>query len=201
VTDQLKDRFKIILGKFLQKRAEKQFSDIQDMILNFDNDSTTKITSSEFEKMAKNLKKQQKTDVTKGIVNSDINNLNLEVVAEESMIDDLEESSIQMVAQQATPLKNVHSLIEMPNYLAQPMNLPQSEDKIKQPPTEKEAVQMIERLFTRRLQRSRSKLIIEKIKSLPFPVRAGFVNLQMAKKEQSTLKTQVNRYMKKNSAR
>jgi len=201
VTDQLKDRFKIILGKFLQKRAEKQFSDIQDMILNFDNDSTTKITSSEFEKMAKNLKKQQKTDVTKGIVNSDINNLNLEVVAEESMIDDLEESSIQMVAQQATPLKNVHGYIEMPNYLAQPMNLPQSEDKIKQPPTEKEAVQMIERLFTRRLQRSRSKLIIEKIKSLPFPVRAGFVNLQMAKKEQSTLKTQVNRYMKKNSAR
>lgn len=201
MTDQLKDRFKIILGKFLQKRAEKQFSDIQDMILNFDNDSTTKITSSEFEKMAKNLKKQQKTDVTKGIVNSDINNLNLEVVAEESMIDDLEESSIQMVAQQATPLKNVHGYIEMPNYLAQPMNLPQSEDKIKQPPTEKEAVQMIERLFTRRLQRSRSKLIIEKIKSLPFPVRAGFVNLQMAKKEQSTLKTQVNRYMKKNSAR
>jgi len=201
VTDQLKDRFKIILGKFLQKRAEKQFSDIQDMILNFDNDSTTKITSSEFEKMAKNLKKQQKTDVTKGIVNSDINNLNLEVVAEESMIDDLEESSIQMVAQQATPLKNVHGYIEMPNYLAQPTNLPQSEDKIKQPPTEKEAVQMIERLFTRRLQRSRSKLIIEKIKSLPFPVRAGFVNLQMAKKEQSTLKTQVNRYMKKNSAR
>lgn len=178
MTDQLKDRFKIVLGKFLQKRAEKQFAEIQDMILNFDNDSTTKITSSEFEKMAKNLKKQQKTDVKKGIVNSDINNLNLEVVAEESMLDDLEESSIQMAAQQATPLKN-----------AQPLSIPQSEEQTKKPPTEKEAVQMIERLFTRRLQRSRSKLIIEKIKSLPFPVRAGFVNLQMAKKEQSTLKT------------
>lgn len=175
MTDQLKDRFKIILGKFLQKRAEKQFADIQDMILNFDNDSATKITSSEFEKMAKNLKKQQKTDVTKGIVNSDINNLNLEVVAEESMMDDLEESSIQMAVQQATPLKNVAT--------------PPSEEKTKKPPTEKEAVQRIERLITRRLQRSRSKLIIEKIKALPFPVRAGFVNLQMAKKEQTTLKT------------
>ena len=104
--------------------------------------------------------------MTKGIVNSDINNLNLEVVAEESMLDDLEESSIQMVAQQATPLKD-----------AQPLSIPQSEEQTKKPPTEKEAVQMIERLFTRRLQRSRSKLIIEKIKSLPFPVRAGFVNL------------------------
>ena len=191
MTEQLKDRFKIILGKFLQKRAEKQFADIQDMILNFDNDSSTKITSSAFEKMAKNLKKQQKTDVTKGIVNSDINNLNLEVVAEESMIDDLEES-MQMVAQQATPLKTVLESINNPE---------PSEETKKKPPTEKEAVQMIERLVIARLQRSRSKEIIEKIKALPFPVRAGFVNLQMAKKEQTTLKNQVNRYIKKNSSR
>ena len=60
---------------------------------------------------------------------------------------------------------------------------------------------MIERLFIASQQRSRSKQIIEKIKALPFPVRAGFVNLQMAKKEQSTLKNQVNRYIRKSSAR
>jgi len=35
-TEELKDRFKILLSKFLRKRAEKQFDDIKNLILNFD---------------------------------------------------------------------------------------------------------------------------------------------------------------------
>jgi len=37
-TEHLKDRFRILLGRFLQKRAEKQFQDMMDLIKNFDAD-------------------------------------------------------------------------------------------------------------------------------------------------------------------
>ena len=68
-TEDLKDRFKIIVGKFLRKRAEKQFEDMKNMILNFDKEDK------------KAGKSKQKTMM--------VNQLNLDLIEEE---DDLEES-------------------------------------------------------------------------------------------------------------
>ena len=96
VTDQLKDRFRRILSRFLAKRAEKQFEDLKDMILNFDKGEQSPasgLTSQELLKLAKaDEKKNQKTDIRKGKVNTDINNFNLDVVEEESQNEDLDES-------------------------------------------------------------------------------------------------------------
>lgn len=74
-TENLKDRFRIVVSKFLQKRAERQFEDIKNLILNFDKDEP---------------KKTKKTDIKKGQVNTDVNNFDLAVIEEQ---DDLDESN------------------------------------------------------------------------------------------------------------
>lgn len=74
-TENLKDRFRILVSKFLQKRAERQFEDIKNLILNFDKDEK---------------KKAKKTDIKKGKVNTDVNNFDLAVIEEQ---DDLDESN------------------------------------------------------------------------------------------------------------
>jgi len=77
VTEHLKDRFRIVLGRFLQRRAERHFQDMVDLIKNFDKDD------------AKQGKLKQKTDIRKGKLNTDINDLGLDIIEEQ---DDLEES-------------------------------------------------------------------------------------------------------------
>lgn len=66
-TNELKDKFRILLGRWLAKRAEKQFSDLTEMILTYDNNDPKP-------------KRFAKTDIKKGKVNTDINNLNLDIV-------------------------------------------------------------------------------------------------------------------------
>jgi hypothetical protein len=84
------------LSRFLAKRAEKQFEDLKNMILNFDKGEESPasgLTSQELLKLAKaDDKKNQKTDIRKGKVNTDMNNFNLDVVEEESQNEDLDES-------------------------------------------------------------------------------------------------------------
>ena len=85
-TDQLKDRFKIILGRFLQKRADKEFEDMKNMIMNFDKEQKHQFPD----------KSKSVTDIKKGKVNVDINNFDLDVVMEqeEMTMDDLDEESV-----------------------------------------------------------------------------------------------------------
>ena len=80
-TDHLKDKFKILLGRWLTKRSERQFAEMMAMINNYDKN----------EEDPKNGKPKQKTDVRKGKLNTDINDLDLDVIEEQQ---DLEESQM-----------------------------------------------------------------------------------------------------------
>ena len=106
-TEELKDRFKILLSKFLRKRAEKQFDDIKNLILNFD-------------------KEDQKKPKQKSMV---VNELNLDVIVEQ---DDLDESTnlnsydkivpnlekpMQTINEQREPLTQQQAVNHIQNFL------------------------------------------------------------------------------------
>lgn len=70
VTEQLKDRFRIVLGRFLQKKAERDFEEMAKLIETFDLGTYEKIKSM----------KSKSTNIKKGQVNLDINDFKLDVI-------------------------------------------------------------------------------------------------------------------------
>ena len=93
-TEHLKDKFRIVLGRWLRKRSERMFNEMKDLIMNFDQNG---ITPKQFEK----------TDIKKGKVNTDIKNLNLDIVFEEDTTEDLEESKMGHFPDMQLPMNKI----------------------------------------------------------------------------------------------
>ena len=80
-TENIKDKLRIVLGKFLQKRAEKQFEEMKSLIMEFDIGDPN--SASQFLASSAPVVKKEKDKAM------DLKGFNLDVIEEQ---DDLEES-------------------------------------------------------------------------------------------------------------
>jgi len=183
-TDHLKDKFRIILGRFLRKRADKQFEEMRELIETFDleADLSSCLTGGDAQpKIGGKLMKSKKN------VKTDLASFGLQII-QENANEDLEESRNTMAFVSADVLSNREQKVARP---AKPREKPVINSK-------EEAVAIISRFFlnfkTKQSNRQMWRDLDEKYKGLPQSVRLNYVKIWIAKQDQSSLKTKMNNY-------